>query len=219
VDSGFVPGGHFRQSKRRTALFLQSLLNVPCSTSKTIKIQEEVNQGLAAPYEEAHRQLESQTQLFVDETPTKEQSRKVWLWVAVAPTFAVFGIFLDRSRESLRRLFADHSELRSSEDVPGRQAEISGSEESVALPRGRRQAWRLSRAQERRSTGKHGHMAGTDAIDGHSTRLRVAMRRLWVIESFMERLRWVIMLLPLSYLNHWLLGQISPSGQPTTQCI
>ena len=74
--------GHFRQSKRRTALFLQSLLNVPCSASWTIKIQEEVNQGLAAPYEELHRQLETQTQLFVDETPTEEQSRKVWLWVA-----------------------------------------------------------------------------------------------------------------------------------------
>jgi transposase len=93
--------GHFRQSKRRSAAFLSDLLNVPASPAWVVKIQSLVRQAVAAPYEELRGQLAEQRQLFVDESPTKEKSQKAWLWVAVAPLFAVFGIFLNRSRESL----------------------------------------------------------------------------------------------------------------------
>ncbi|TWU59600.1 IS66 family transposase [Crateriforma conspicua] len=47
--------------------------------------------------------------MFVDESPTKEKKAKAWLWVAVAPLFAVFGIFGNRSRESLISLIGDYS--------------------------------------------------------------------------------------------------------------
>jgi transposase len=96
--------GHFRQSKRRAASFLSDLLNVPCSPSWTVKIQSRVSDALAAPHEELRSELQNQKQLFIDESPTKQNKSKAWLWVAVAPMFAVFGIFLSRKREALQQL-------------------------------------------------------------------------------------------------------------------
>ncbi len=101
--------GHFRQSKRRTSMFLGDLLNIPCSPAWTVKIQNLVSEAIAAPCEQLRGQLEKQPQLFVDESPTKENKAKAWLWVAVAPMFAVFGIFGNRSRESLVSLVGDYS--------------------------------------------------------------------------------------------------------------
>jgi transposase len=101
--------GHFRQSKRRASLFLGDLLNIPCSAAWTVKIQNLVSDALAAPYEELRGRLASEKQLFVDESPTKEKRIRAWLWVAVAPLYAVFGVFLNRKRESLRALIGDYS--------------------------------------------------------------------------------------------------------------
>ena len=100
--------GHFRQSKRRTAMFLEDLLNVPCSAGWTVKIQNIVSDSLAAPYEQLRSELSKQKQLFVDESPTMQKNKKAWLWVAVAPMFTVFGIFLNRKRSSLKALVGDY---------------------------------------------------------------------------------------------------------------
>ena len=101
--------GHFRQSKRRTSMFLEDLLNIPCSASWVVKIQNLVAHALAAPYEELRDQLSKQPQLFIDESPTKQKNEKAWLWVAVASSFAVFGVFMNRKRESLKKLVGDYS--------------------------------------------------------------------------------------------------------------
>ena len=100
--------GHFRQSKRRAASFLGDLLNIPCSPAWTVKIQNLVSDAVAVPYEQLRSKLIEQKQLYVDESPTKENKQKAWLWVAVAPMFAVFGIFANRSRESLLSLVGDY---------------------------------------------------------------------------------------------------------------
>ena len=100
--------GHFRQSKRRTSSFLSDLLNVPCSPAWTVKIQTLVSHAVAVPYQELRDNLTEQRQLYVDESPTKEKRQKAWLWVAVAPLFAVFGIFADRSRQSLLSLVENY---------------------------------------------------------------------------------------------------------------
>lgn len=101
--------GHFRQSKRRASMFLGDLLNIPCSPAWTVKIQNLVSEAVATPYEQLRGELQKQSQLYVDESPTKENKMKAWLWVAVAPMFAVFGIFGNRSRESLVSLVGDYS--------------------------------------------------------------------------------------------------------------
>lgn len=100
--------GHFRQSKRRASMFLGDLLNIPCSPAWTVKIQNLVSDAIAAPCQQLREELEQQPQLFVDESPTKEKRMKAWLWVAVAPMFAVFGIFGNRSRESLISLVGNY---------------------------------------------------------------------------------------------------------------
>lgn len=101
---------YFRQSKRRTAEFLQTLLGQPCSTGLTVKHQKLAGAALASAYDELVGQLPRQEQLGIDETPTKEASRKAWLWTFVARNFTVFGIRLSRSAAILRELLT--SEFR-----------------------------------------------------------------------------------------------------------
>jgi transposase len=103
--------GHFRQSKRRASSCLSDLLNIPCSPAWTVKIQNLVSDALSEPYCQLQTELANQSQLYVDESPTKQHKAKAWLWVAVAPMFAVFGIFANRSRESLVALIGDYSKI------------------------------------------------------------------------------------------------------------
>lgn len=98
---------YFRQSKRRTALFLSALLNQPCSTGLTVKMQQQVTTALRAPYEELVAELPVQTQLGMDESPTKEGTHKAWLWTAVAGAFTVFGVRLSRAATLLEEWLGD----------------------------------------------------------------------------------------------------------------
>ena len=89
-------------------MFLGDLLNIPCCAAWTVKIQNLVSHAIEEPYQELRDELGSQKQLFVDESPTKEKREKAWLWVAVAATFTVFGIFANRKRESLRAFIGNY---------------------------------------------------------------------------------------------------------------
>ena len=99
--------GHFRQSKRRAALFLQDLLKFPCCPALTVKMQNQVAAALKQPYDELQQQLAGQPQVFMDETPTKQANQKAWLWTAVAPLFAVFAIFSSRKGDALPKLLGE----------------------------------------------------------------------------------------------------------------
>ena len=81
-------------------MFLEDLLNIPCSPARTVKNQNLVNDSIAQPYEQLREELENQRQLFVDESPTKQQRLKAWWWVAVAPMFAVFCLGADKTARS-----------------------------------------------------------------------------------------------------------------------
>ena len=99
--------GHFRQSKRRAALFLQDLLGFPCCAATTVNLQNNVSAALAQPYEELKARLASEPQLNMDESPTKQANTQAWLWTAVAPLFAVFAIFSSRKGDALPKLLGD----------------------------------------------------------------------------------------------------------------
>jgi transposase len=88
---------HFRQSKRRTALFLQTLLNQPCCPALAVKMQTQVTAAVRPGYEELVARLPVQTQLAIDESPTKQQPSKAWLWTFVAQTFTVFAVRTTRA--------------------------------------------------------------------------------------------------------------------------
>jgi transposase len=96
--------GCFRQSKRRVALFLEQVLNQPCSPGWVVKLQNQATAALRPAYEELATQLPSQPQLGIDETPTKQGPDKGWLWTCVAAKFTVFTIRTTRAATVLSEL-------------------------------------------------------------------------------------------------------------------
>lgn len=98
---------YFRQSKRRTAQFLETLLNQPCSTGLTVKMQTLVTTALRPAYDELARQLPQQPRLSIDESPTKEANAKSWLWTFVAGSFTLFAVRLTRAATVLEELLTD----------------------------------------------------------------------------------------------------------------
>lgn len=97
---------YFRQSKRRTALFLEDLLGQPCCPSLTVKMQNQVATALESPCKELQEALATQEQVHMDESPTKEANQKAWLWTAVAPLFAVFAIFPSRAGKAVGNMLS-----------------------------------------------------------------------------------------------------------------
>ncbi len=97
----------FRQSKRRTALFLEAILGQPCSTGLTVKLQNLVTDALRPTYDELCGQLPAQPVLNIDETPTKEGANKSWLWTFVASHFTVYRVRSTREATVLDELLTD----------------------------------------------------------------------------------------------------------------
>jgi transposase len=64
--------GCFKQSKRRVALFLEQVLNQPCSPGWVVKLQNQATAALTPAYEELAAQLATEPVLRIDESPTKE---------------------------------------------------------------------------------------------------------------------------------------------------
>lgn len=96
---------YFRQSKRRTAEFVSTVLNIPCSAALTIKHQALATQAMREPYEELAAALPGQPHLHGDESPTKQGQTKAWLWTFVAQTFTVFALRTTRAATVLGELF------------------------------------------------------------------------------------------------------------------
>jgi len=92
---------YYRQSKRRTAEFLSTLLGQPCCPALTVKIQNQVTAALRPSYEALAAELPMQEQLSIDETPTKEENGKAWLWTFVAQMFTVFAVRPTREATAL----------------------------------------------------------------------------------------------------------------------
>jgi transposase len=97
----------FRQSKRRTALFLEAILGQPCSVGLTVKLQNRVTDALLPAYDELCEQLPLQPVLNIDETPTKEATHKSWLWTFVASRFTVYRVRPTREATVLDELLTD----------------------------------------------------------------------------------------------------------------
>jgi transposase len=96
--------GCFRQSKRRVALFLEQVLNQPCSPGWVVKLQNQATAALRPSYDELATRLPVQERLGIDETPTKQGPAKAWLWTAVATTFTVFTLRATRAATVLGEL-------------------------------------------------------------------------------------------------------------------
>ncbi len=98
---------YYRQSKRRTAVFLETLLGQPCSAALTVKIQKQVTAAARPAYEELVARLPTERQINADETATKEANGKVWLWTFVARQFTVFAVRATRAATAVDDLLTD----------------------------------------------------------------------------------------------------------------
>lgn len=97
----------FRQSKRRAALALQTLFNIPCSAGLAVKQQDVVTEALAPCHAELAAVLPEATAASLDETGTKEGPNKAWIWTAVTTTFTVFLVRLTRGADVARELLGE----------------------------------------------------------------------------------------------------------------
>lgn len=98
---------HFRQSKRRTALFLTSVMNIPCGAALTVKHQRIATEALQPAYDRLVAALPAQPHLNGDETPTKEGDAKAWLWTFVAGAFTVFAVRGSRAATTIGELLGE----------------------------------------------------------------------------------------------------------------
>jgi len=62
----------FRQSKRRAALFLSTILNQPACPAWMVCLQNRAAEAVRPAYEELIAALPSEKSLYLDESPSKE---------------------------------------------------------------------------------------------------------------------------------------------------
>jgi len=98
---------HFRQSKRRAALFLEAMCNIPCSASLMVKLQNMATLTLRPCYERMRKALPRSNAVAMDETAAKESNCKVWLWTAVTKRFTLFQIADSRRADVAKELLGE----------------------------------------------------------------------------------------------------------------
>jgi transposase len=77
-------------SRRRTALFVQEVCNIPCSDGLVVKMQDIAAAAVEPAYAELAAALPKQDSLNLDESPTKEGPNRSWLWAFVSTYFALY---------------------------------------------------------------------------------------------------------------------------------
>lgn len=97
----------YRQSKRRTAWFVNTMFGIPCSAGLTVKHQNLATAALASCYDELVADLPQAAVANMDETASKQAGQKSWLWVAVTGAFTVFAVRLTRAACVVRGLLGD----------------------------------------------------------------------------------------------------------------
>jgi transposase len=98
---------YYRQSKSRTAQFLTTLLGQPCCAALTVKLQTLATDATRPAYDELVARLPEHPHLNIDESPTKEATKKSWLWTFVAQPFTVFAVRATRAATALSDLLTD----------------------------------------------------------------------------------------------------------------
>ena len=98
----------FRQSKRRAAQFLSTILNQPASAGWMVLLQNRAAEAVKPAYEELAAQLPQEPMLNIDESPTKEGQAKAWVWTFVAATFTYFVCATSRAAEVAKKVLGEN---------------------------------------------------------------------------------------------------------------
>lgn len=99
--------GLFRQSKRRVALFCETLRNHPISPGLVVKHQQQASDAVAGACAELVQQIPNQDAVCADETPTRQENQNAWIWTVVATTFTVFRIRLTKAAHVIKELLGE----------------------------------------------------------------------------------------------------------------
>ena len=94
----------FRQSKRRAAWFMSTILNQPASPAWMVSLQNRAAEAVKPAYDELAEQLPQQPTLNIDESPTKQATSKAWVWTFVAAHFTFFACRTSRAADILKEL-------------------------------------------------------------------------------------------------------------------
>jgi transposase len=86
---------------------LGTLLGQSCSAALTVKMQRQVTAAARPAYEELVAKLPTEEHINADETATKEQNGKAWLWTFVARMFTVFAVRATRAATAVDQLLTD----------------------------------------------------------------------------------------------------------------
>jgi transposase len=97
----------FRQSKRRAAHFLGTILNQPASAGWMVLLQNRCAQAVQPAYDELAAKLPGQGVLHIDESPTKEGSSNAWVWTFVAEAFTLFACRTSRGADVPEQLLGE----------------------------------------------------------------------------------------------------------------
>jgi transposase len=97
----------FRQSKRRAAQFLSTILNQPASAAWMVLLQNRCAEAVQPAYDDLAAQLPDQDILNIDESPTKEGPAKAWVWTVVAATFTFFACRTSRAGDVPKDLLGE----------------------------------------------------------------------------------------------------------------
>jgi transposase len=97
----------FRQSKRRAAQFLSTILNQPASAGWLVELQDRCAAAVEPAYNELAARLPAEPVLNVDESPTKEGPAKAWVWTVVTSTFTFFACRTSRAADVLTGLLGE----------------------------------------------------------------------------------------------------------------
>ena len=95
---------YFRQSKSRTRMALAQLFGIPVSESMVVKLQDTARRALEEPREEVAAAVAKAKVVYADETPTKEASRKAWLWTAATSLHTLFALRPTRAGDEIGQM-------------------------------------------------------------------------------------------------------------------
>ena len=103
--------GVYHLSRRTTVGLLADLFGVELALGTVSACEQAVSEAVAEPVAEAHRYVQQQDVVHVDETGWREGRQRAWLWVMVSALVTVFLVHARRSTAAARVLIGECSAI------------------------------------------------------------------------------------------------------------
>ena len=97
----------YRMSKRNVANLFEDFYGLSLSIGTVSNAEQLVSKALQVPVDEAKKFIQQQAVVNSDETSHKEENKKMWTWVAIASSVAVFAIRASRGAKVIKELLGE----------------------------------------------------------------------------------------------------------------